>query len=70
MADIGSGAAPWALLLAPALAAWLALLGPALAQAQTTLVSNTGQTHSAAITIGQNFDRYVGLSFTTGENTA
>ena len=58
------------LLLAPALAAWLALLGPALAQAQTTLVSNTGQTHSAAITIGQNFDRYVGLSFTTGGNTA
>ena len=34
------------------------------------LVSNTGQTHSAAITIGQNFDRHVGLAFTTGGNTA
>ena len=58
------------MLLAPALAAWLTLLGPALAQAQTTLVSNTGQADSDTVSVGLNFDRHVGLAFTTGGNTA
>ena len=60
-------------LLAPALAVWLTLLGPAPAWAQTTLVSNTGQTlDSGTILYGQVgtnvFDR--ALSFTTGSNSA
>ena len=34
------------------------------------LVSNTGQTDSASVIAGLNFDRYVGQAFTTGGNTA
>ena len=34
------------------------------------LVSNTGQADSDTISIGLNFDRHVGLAFTTGGNTA
>ena len=34
------------------------------------LVSNTGQTDSDTVSVGLNFDRHVGLAFTTGGNTA
>ena len=34
------------------------------------LVSNTGQTDSASVIAGLNFDRYVGQAFTTGGNAA